>query len=225
VYLTIIHSLLKRLIMGKMNNGILDDFSGKVGKVVGSNWRGVGIMRSKARKRKGANTPKQEEQQAKFKVAASFTQTMHDLLLLGFKDQAVRMTGSNYGLSLILKDAIVGTNPDFKIAYDRVLVSKGRLPNVEEPVVSSPKESTIQFTWKDTFENGKEKTTDVAILVAHCPELNRTVFKPGATRDTKTAELSVPRFKGKVVHTWITFMSANGKLMATSEYTGEVTIT
>ncbi|THU32911.1 hypothetical protein FAM09_26025 [Niastella caeni] len=211
--------------MGKQTNGILGDYSGKVGKVVGSSWNGVAVVKSTPKKSKKAKTPKQEEQQAKFKTASDFALSMHDLLLLGFKDQAVRMTGANYGLSHIVKNAIDGTNPDFKIAYDRVVVSKGRLPNVEEPAVSSPKTGTVQFTWTGTEENGREKPTDLAILVAYCPELNRTVFKPVATREDKSAELNVPKFKGKVVHTWLTFMSANGKLMATSVYTGSVTIT
>lgn len=81
--------------MGKMKNGILDSFSGTIGKVVGSSWRGVQVMRSKAHSRRNANTPKQEEQKAKFKVASSFVQSMHDLLVQGFRDQAVRMTGAN----------------------------------------------------------------------------------------------------------------------------------
>jgi hypothetical protein len=34
------------------------------------------------------------------------------------------MTGTNYGLSLILAEAIDGTYPDFKIAYNRVKISK-----------------------------------------------------------------------------------------------------
>ena len=34
--------------MGKMKNGILDAFSGTIGRVVGTSWRGVAVMRSKA---------------------------------------------------------------------------------------------------------------------------------------------------------------------------------
>lgn len=211
--------------MGKMTNGILDDFSGTIGKVVGSKWRGVSVMRSKAKNRKNANTPKQQTQKAKFKLASAFTRSMHDLLNLGFRDQAVQMTGANYGLSLVLSNAIIGTDPDFKIAYDRVLVSKGTLGNVLGLTVTSPAAGTIQFTWTDTDETGKEKNTDVAILVAHCPELNRSVFKAAGSRDAKTAQLNAPRFAGKKVHTWITFMSVNGKFLADSEYCGEVSVT
>jgi hypothetical protein len=122
---------------------------------------------------------------------------MHDLSILGFRDQAVQMTGSNYGLSLILAEAIDGTNPDFKIAYDRVKISKGLLPNVEGLTVTSPKADAIQFTWTGTEDNNREKPTDVAILVAHCPDLNRTVFKSIGSRDSLSGELSVPKFAGK----------------------------
>ena len=210
--------------MGKMKNGILDAFSGTIGKVVGSSWRGVPVMRSKAHSRRNSNTPKQEEQKARFKVASSFVQSMHDLLVLGFRDQAIRMTGANYGLSLIIKGAIDGTNPDFKIAYDRVQISKGLLFNVEGLAVASSKAGTIQFTWTGSDENGREKPTDVAILVAHCPELNRTVFKSIGSRDSLSAELPVPKFAGKAAHTWITFVSANGKFIANSEYIGTVNV-
>lgn len=43
--------------MGKMKNGILDAFSGTIGRVVGTSWRGVAVMRSKAHSRINANTP------------------------------------------------------------------------------------------------------------------------------------------------------------------------
>ena len=210
--------------MGKMKNGILDAFSGTVGKVVGSSWRGVQVMRSKSHARRNANTPKQEEQKAKFKVASSFVQSMYDLLVLGFRDQAVRMTGANYGLSLIITEAIDGTNPDFKIAYDRVKISKGLLFNVEGLAVASTKAGTIQFTWTGSDTDRREKPTDVAILVAYCPELNRTVFKSIGSRDSLSGELPVPKFAGKMAHTWITFVSANGKFIANSEYIGTVTV-
>jgi hypothetical protein len=54
-----------RFFMGKMKYGILDAFSGTIGRVVGAFWRGVAVMRSKAHSRKNANTPKRQEQKAK----------------------------------------------------------------------------------------------------------------------------------------------------------------
>jgi len=34
--------------MGKISQGILGGFSGKVGSVVGANWKGINYMRAKA---------------------------------------------------------------------------------------------------------------------------------------------------------------------------------
>jgi hypothetical protein len=43
-------NLLIFIIMGTFNKGILGGFSGKVGTVVGFNWRGLDVMRSLPKK-------------------------------------------------------------------------------------------------------------------------------------------------------------------------------
>ena len=209
--------------MGKMNNGILDNFSGAIGKVVGSNWRGVPYMRSKAKKRTGKLSDAQLEQQAKFAVAGKFTQSMNDLLTLGFRDQAIKMTGKNFAQSLILKDAITGTYPDFQIDYSKVLLSQGKLPKVKKPVVTAEANGIIRFTWTNDAKRKLAKVNDQAILVAYCPEENETEYAFGAAREAGTGTLDVSEFTGKKVHTWISFISADNKDVATSIYTGLVT--
>ncbi|WP_205514460.1 DUF6266 family protein [Longitalea arenae] len=211
--------------MARLQKGILDDISGKVGKVIGSKWRGVTYIRSIGTKRSKNLSPEQEEQQAKFKIATSFTQSMHDLFELGFRDQAIRMTGTNYAQSLILKEAITGNYPDFKIDYSKVPVSKGRLPKAKTPAVAPDATGIIKFTWTSNAGVRLAKANDQAILAAYCPELNECNFLINSTREAGTATLDVSEFSGKVVHTWISFMSANGKLLAPSIYTGEVTVT
>ena len=211
--------------MGKMNNGILDDFSGTIGKVVGSKWRGVTYMRAKSKKRTGALSDAQLEQQAKFAVAGKFSQSMNDLLTLGFKDQAIKMTGKNYGQSLILRDAITGTYPDFQIDYSKVLLSKGKLPRIKKSVTAPEANGILKFTWTNDAGNKLAKANDQAILIAYCPEENETEYAFGAARDAGTGTLDLAEFSGKKVHTWLSFMSANGKLLANSVYCGEVTIT
>jgi hypothetical protein len=211
--------------MGKMNNGILDDFSGTIGKVVGSKWRGVTYMRAKSKKRTGALSDAQLEQQAKFAVAGKFSQSMNDLLTLGFKDQAIKMTGKNYGQSLILRGAITGAYPDFQIDYSKVLLSKGKLPRIKKPVTAPEANGIIKFTWTNDAGNKLAKANDQAILIAYCPEENETEYAFGPARDAGTGTLDLAEFSGRKVHTWLSFMSANGKLLANSVYCSEVTIT
>ena len=52
--------------MGTLVNGILGGFSGKVGTVVGSFWKGIASMRAYTPNVSSPNTPKQLEQRAKF---------------------------------------------------------------------------------------------------------------------------------------------------------------
>jgi len=54
--------------MGTYVKGILGNFSGKVGTVIGSNWKTVNYMRSLSGKRKGTPTSAQLEQQMKFMI-------------------------------------------------------------------------------------------------------------------------------------------------------------
>jgi hypothetical protein len=210
--------------MGKMNNGILDDFSGTIGKVVGSKWRGVPYMRAKSKKRTGAPSDAQLEQQAKFAVAGKFAQSMNDLLTLGFKDQAIRMTGKNYGQSIIQRDAIIGTYPDFQIDYSKVLLSQGKLPRVKKPVTAPEANGILKFSWTNDAGKRLAKANDQAILIAYCPEEDEAEYAFGPARDAGTGTLDLSEFSGKKVHAWLSFMSANGKLLANSVYCGEVTI-
>ncbi len=58
--------------MATIVKGILGGFSGKVGTVVGANWRGKDIIRSRPKPSKKPPTDKQVIQQLKFKMAVTF---------------------------------------------------------------------------------------------------------------------------------------------------------
>lgn len=210
--------------MGRLKNGILDGFEGTVGTVVGGNWRGVEYMRSKSKKRRTTLTEAQLQQQAKFKLVSKFTQRLNDLLTLGFREYAVKMTGVNYALSSILQTAITGTYPDFKIDYSKVLLTKGNLPAAKKPAAVAEANGILRFNWTNNAGKLQSKVNDQAILVAYCPELNDAEYVFGPAREAGTGTLDVSEFSGKLVQTWISFMSASGRLMAESTYTGEVTI-
>ena len=53
--------------MGKIKQGILGGFKGKVGTVIGASWNGISYMRGIAQSVRNANTPAQQKQRAFFK--------------------------------------------------------------------------------------------------------------------------------------------------------------
>lgn len=207
--------------MGIISKGILGPFSGTVGTVVGSSWKGIDYMRSLPRKSNRPPSQQQDEQRLKFALIGGFLRSMTPLLQMSYKSEGKNMSGFNSALSYNLKNAVTGAYPDFDIRYDMALVSRGALPNAAAPqaVVAG---NSIEWTWTDNTGAGKAAATDKAILVAYCHELKQTIFEFGAERSTGEATLAATAFAGREVETWIGFISADGKSVATSLYTGQV---
>jgi hypothetical protein len=212
--------------MARFGKGILDSFSGTVGPVVGSSWKGIDYMRSKPKKRKGKRkgTEKQTEHRKRFAFGIKFLNTMKDLFDVSFKRYGNEMTSTNNALSHFLSTAVTGVSPNLQIDYTQVLVSKGSLPTAKTPAVTAGA-GKLTFTWADNSGTGKGKDTDKALLVAFCEELDQCLFVLGpATRNTLSATLDVAEFSGKEVQTWLAFIAADDKDAAPGLYTGTVTV-
>lgn len=212
--------------MGIISKGILGGFSGKVGTVVGGNWKGIDYMRSKGNGSRNANpTQAQHAQQLKFALSMRLLQTMSALLAISFRHFAVKKTGINSALSYTLKNAIAGTYPNFSISYPDLLVSRGDLPNVLAPTATMGAGGVLTYAWTDNSGVGIAKATDKAILVAYCPELNQTIYTTGsADRSVLTDTLLLAPFTGRQVETYIGFISESNLNVAASIYTGQHTV-
>src|SRR5665213_618896 len=211
--------------MGTIQKGILGGFSGKVGTVIGGTWKGIDYMRSKGNNRNLNPSEKQLTQQLKFALIMRFVQPMAGLLNISFRDFAIKMTGINNAFAYTIKNAVSGVYPSFAIDYSVALVSRGGLPNVLGPAVTSGVGSLLTFSWTDNSGVGKAKAADQAILVAYCPSLKQAVYTTaGGMRSALTGELNLLPFSGLAVETWIGFISESGVSIANSIFTGEVTV-
>jgi hypothetical protein len=144
---------------------------------------------------------------------------------MSFKNYAVKMTGFNNALSYNLKNAIIGIYQDYTIDYSKVLVSRGDLPNAQNPTVTAAANSLLNFAWVDNTGTGNAKATDLTILAVYCESTNQCLYVLGGTaRSTGADALDASYFKGKVVETYIGFMSSDKREIASSAYTGQVTV-
>lgn len=211
--------------MGTINKGILGGFSGKVGSVVGGSWKGIDYMRSKGNNRNANPTEKQLAQQLKFALTMRFVQPLTGLLEISFRNFAIMKTGINSAFAYTIKNAITGVYPSFDIDYALALVSRGDLPNVLAPAVTSGAGSLLTFSWTDNSGVGSARASDKAILVAYCPTQRQAIYTTaGGLRSEMIGELNLLPFSGLAVETWIGFISADGRNVATSIFTGEVTV-
>jgi len=212
--------------MATYNKGILGPFSGKVGPVVGSSWKGIGYLRSNPRKIKKRDVSmKIEIQRAKFTLASVFVKAIASLLEITFPEHKTKVAGRSNALASVLQQAITGDYPDLRIEYSKVLMASGSLSLTIDPSATSTAPGVINFSWKDDTGYGNAKGADRPILIAFCESLKTCSFiVSDALRSAETASLPAQLFSGKEVHTWISFLSENGKDVANSTYTGPITV-
>lgn len=211
--------------MARHSKGILGDFYGKVGTVIGGNWKGVPYMRSLPRRVKNRKvSDAQIEQQARFGMGIRFIRGLSAFLKLSFVESGQK-TNKNIALSQLLAQSVGGVYPNLVINYSTVQVAKGSLKKADNPAVAANVAGTLDFSWTDTSGLGNGVSSDVAMLVAYCPEIEEFMYSTNAgTRDQGNATLDVRFFSGKEVHAWIAFRSAEGKQASDSSYLGTVTV-
>ena len=208
--------------MSQVFNGFMGPFVGKVGTGVGTFVNGRNLLRSRPIIRKKA-TETQESHRALFRMCANFLEPITGLLKKSYtRLDHPDIKSYNQALKQVMDFAISGTPP--VINYSLVEISRGKLNNAETFNVIAATGS-LTFTWTNNADGDIAFLDDKAILVAYCESLKRYAFTTnGAARGTGTAVLNLPAaFNGNVLHTWMAFISADGKKSATSIYTGAVT--
>lgn len=211
--------------MGIISKGILGPVSGTVGTVVGGTWKGISYLRSQSSARRTTFSQPQLEQQARFSLVIKFLQAFTPLLTVSFRDYAVRMSGFNNAMRYTMINAVTGTYPAYSIDYSMALVCRGDLPNVQNPTAVSTVAGQVHFQWTDNSGVGKALPTDLAVLVVYCPSRNQCIYTTtGDYRSEGTDLLGVAAFSGLQVQTYISFISADGRDIASSIYTGALTV-
>ncbi|WP_162127730.1 DUF6266 family protein [Flavobacterium phycosphaerae] len=212
--------------MATYNKGILGPFTGKVGTVVGANWRGKDVLRSLPKKTKRTPSETQRLQRERFLTATEFLTPINPVLGKYFGAKSGEKTRLNQAMSYHLKEAVVFQDPDFVIDYTKVTISKGDLPGLQNPEVVAIAGGKLGFTWEDNSGQGEAKADDAVIVVVYAPAagLYYTQLET-ATRSGNTLGITLPAFfNGLEVQSWIGVTAADHKSNATSIPMGAVTV-
>ena len=212
--------------MGVINQGILGGVSGKVGNVVGGSWKGIDYLRIMPASIANPKTAAQLDQRSKFVTVLNFLQPLKDVLRVGFKSYAIRMSQFNSAMSYNLKNAITGVYPDYTIDYSQALLSRGALAPALNGLASSMVAGIVSFEWDDNSGDGNAATDDKALLVVYNPVKNEAVvILDGANRMNGSQEIAVPtNYSGDQVEAFIGFVSADGLTVANSKHVGSFAV-
>ena len=211
--------------MGTIRKGVLGGFSGKVGTVVGSNWKGVSYMRSLAEKIRNPRSPLQMVQRTKFALTISYLKPMNALLRVGWKLYGQGQSPMNAAVSYTLANAITGVYPAYSIDPAKVLISCGGLTGVFNATTTAVS-GAVEFRWDDNSGINDAKQTDKALIAVVNPAKGEVITDTaGADRMAGTQSVAMPaRWTGDTVETYLGFISEDGKEVANSIYQGSITV-
>lgn len=210
--------------MARYKNGVMGNFTGTVGTIVGSKWKGIDYMRSRSGKRTGAATQAQLVQQAKFKLMVSFLMPMKNLLMESCYDSKGTKTGYNNALGYNLRMAVTGDYPDFTVDYANAVISIGWLGKLLSPTVAVDNSSKITCSWTYFAAQQNGNADDAVLLLVYCPATNEAVYvKDTAVRSNGLATIDAVMFKSKQVQVYATCISKSGEY-ANSVHVGSLLV-
>lgn len=212
--------------MGSINKGILGGFSGKVGSVVGANWRGKDIMRSVPKPSSKEPTEKQVLQRAKFKLAVSFLQPVKSIQKEYFGVASGSKSRSDMAVSYTMQQAVDTASGSPELIFNKVLITKGDLAGFQNPEVEVQQDETLELSWSDNSSQGNASATDVANAVCYSEDLKSfEIYEVLALRSAMGASIVLPQFyAGKEIHLWMFFRNEKKTLACNSVYLGTVTL-
>jgi len=211
--------------MGTISKGILGGFSGKVGTVVGANWRGKDVMRSLPKKSSRTATEDQLIQRQKFGLVTKFLAPVAPLTRAWYGQPAGYKSKRNLAVSYHIKEAIAGTYPDFTMDFPKVIITKGELAGIDDPTAVPEAGAVIATTWADNSDQANAKPTDILVAVVYNVDKGQFVYQQTAVRSAVGFDMALPaNWTGDVAHCWLSFASADGKLQANSVYMGTFTL-
>lgn len=211
--------------MATFEKGIVGGFSGKVGPIVGSSFRGLDVLKSKPKKSNKPPTLEQQNYRMRFGLIVGFLNPLRRIIARGYGSGEGARSKLNLCISYHSRKAVVGDYPNLEIDYSQIILTKGELDGANNTIAGSGSPSSIDFTWTDNSGKGLNKATDLAVLVAYCPAKHRHMFEIGpSTRESESATLTFAvDYPGETFHCWMAFVSADGLAASTSNYLGSIT--
>lgn len=211
--------------MATIQKGILGGFSGKVGTVVGANWRGQDVIRSIPKKSNRTPTELQQEQRLKFTLVSKFLAPIAVLTRNWFGQPSGVKSRRNLALSYHIKEAITGLFPEYMMNYVKVIITKGELPGPQESTVTPAAGAALQFSWEDNSDAGLASADDLFLAVVYNESRNLFEFRHTALRSATSYTFALPTsWSGEEVQCWCGFVSADEKKQANSIFMGAVTL-
>ncbi len=202
-------------------------WTNKLGSAIGHYTNGQNVLTALPHPSSEPPTAAQLAQQARFGLVTAFLSYIGDLVKAGFQMETKKnQSPMNVAVSYNLKNAVTGVAPDVTIDYPKLAYSMGKVDVPTNAAVESAAGAHLVFTWTAAVLSGFGHEADKATILVYNPDKDRFVsLAAAALRSALTYNLQLPLdFAGDEVHTYMSFVSADGKGASKTVYVGEVTV-
>jgi hypothetical protein len=212
--------------MGISKNGPNGPVTGRVGNLVYYMLNGQPVVRSIGKITKAASVPQLSARKIT-RISSKRLKMFKAFLKVGF---SIEITGTtqnafNMAVSVNKRAMMTGVYPNFQVDYSKLVLSRGILKPGEELNVSATDEA-IFFTWKAEEKMAWPESTDLVMMLAYFPELDRTIVKiSGNARNTGADQMPIPpSLKDAHSETYIAFVAADRLQVSDSTYLGSLNL-
>jgi hypothetical protein len=213
--------------MATIKKGILGGFSGKVGTVIGSNWKGIDYIRSLPKSSSKPASLAQKDQRLRFTTVMKFLKPIYAVLNIGYQSVKGIQTPLNAAVSYHMKNAITGTSPDYELDMSKVVFSQGELVGPWLPTIGLGLTGELEVRWQNNNDMGgfANADDDAFLLIYNADKLQFVVLEHAASRSEEAINLILPaNFSGDELACWMSFVTKDGKKTATSVFIGKITV-
>ncbi len=206
--------------MARILSGILGGFEAKVGNVVGSRWRSISYIRSLPRRSRKEPSEKQLATRLKFSLASAFVYPIRSIVDVGFTDSKITdSTATANFIGQIINNAIVGSYPDLKIDYSKVIISKGGISPLKDLQITINSPSDIIISWSFTDGHFSGKGSDKVLAVLYDDLKKEYQILEDATRLSKQVKLNITdQTTSASLHVWLFCIEEKTNKVSESQY-------
>lgn len=208
--------------MGKVQQGILDGFVGKVGTVVGSFWKGKPTMRAYKRTVRDARTNEQAQVRQHFAIIARVASGFERAFNIGLANAARehRMTTGNY-FAQRNWDVFTLVNGIFEPDWSKLVISEGSL-FPENPGEITGDDGCVVDIELDRTLYGNQKITDKTWLVVYSHQTNTVYMDWNHRYNAEHIRIQAPRYEEDNDCSVYVFGEQDG-MFSNSVYVGDAT--
>jgi len=198
--------------------------SGRIGDKVYVIRNGKNYVRSLPVKSSKLPTEKQLALRTKFAMVTQFLMPLSSLINESYRRINPNKSGLQLSIRQLLKEALQGVYPNIEIDPARVSLIRGNLPSPVGNMTYVARTDELDFYWPQVSNNYQNSGDELGILI-WCRTLNEFYSKLnlGVRRDQEFCTIPIPgEFKGREIHVWLFYRSADHRSFSNSTYMGQV---